>query len=278
MSETARILVVAAGEELRATARGRLRELGLAVATATDAEAAVAVAAGEVPDAILFDAAVGIDALARLPGVPVVVVTDAAGVEAALAAGAHDVLVSPLEPVELGARVSAALRTRALASAALVDHVTGTANHRRALQELGRLIAGSRRNRRELAVVICDLDGFSAVNTAHGRSAGDDVLRQAAARLAEALRAGDLAARLGGDVFLVLLSDAPPAQVALVGDRLRRSVSDAPFRLDGGLVALTASVGWAAWEGEEPELLLDRADQALAAAKSAGGNAVHPLL
>lgn len=278
MSPPARILVVSVGETLRELARTRLPALGHAVAIAADADDAVRVAAEEPPDIALVDVHAGLGLIERLAGIPVVAVTDRPGIEPALAAGAFDVLLTPIEAGELAARCGAALRARELASAALVDEVTGAANHRRALQELGRMVASARRNGRPVSVVICDLDGFSAVNAEYGRTCGDQILSEAAVRVSGALRAGDLAARLGGDIFLVLLADAPPAQVALVCDRLRRAVEEAPFRLAAGSVALTASVGWAAWEGEDPELLLDRADHALAAAKAAGGNAVHPLL
>ncbi len=106
---------------------------------------------------------------------------------------------------------------RATATAAATDHLTGLLN-RRGL-EVGYLDVAGRAGA-TAAVVVIDLDGFKAVNDAHGHDAGDDLLRSVATALVGAVRDGDLVARWGGDEFVVLLPDTTDVLAELVRSRI----------------------------------------------------------
>jgi diguanylate cyclase (GGDEF)-like protein len=97
---------------------------------------------------------------------------------------------------------------------------------------------------RSLAVLVLDLNGFKHVNDTLGHAAGDDLLRAVADRLSTGLRAGDLAGRLGGDEFLILLPDADPATVTDLTARLRTEIAR-PIVLADGPVTVGVSIGTA---------------------------------
>ncbi|RDJ26836.1 GGDEF domain-containing protein [Bosea caraganae] len=128
--------------------------------------------------------------------------------------------------------------------------------------------AGSRR----LALIYLDLDGFKAVNDTHGHMAGDRLLQLVAERLRGMVRAGDLAARIGGDEFIVLSGQTETAQLLGFGERLIREIS-LPYELDNrNAVTVGASIGiaLAPEHGTDMASLLSAADMALYQAKSKG--------
>jgi diguanylate cyclase (GGDEF)-like protein len=201
--------------------------------------------------------------------------------QALLRRGAYDFLVEPVSDGELLARVAAAKRTkdlqdelvgqsRRLETLVREDPLTGLANRRAILTQLGGLISGARRHRRPLSAAMIDLDEFKRVNDEHGHQAGDEVLLAAVAAMRRRLRREDQLGRMGGEEFLVLLPDTGMAAARRVADALRRQVAAA-----GGPVPVTASLGLATWEGETSEALLRRADEALYAAKRGGRNQVQ---
>ncbi|MGA8891648.1 MAG: GGDEF domain-containing protein, partial [Anaeromyxobacteraceae bacterium] len=126
-----------------------------------------------------------------------------------------------------------------------------------------------------------DLDGFKAVNDAHGHAAGDEVLREVARRLRGTMRGGDTAARIGGDEFVLLLSGARNhGEVERALERLAAVVAQ-PYRVgDRDTVQISASVGVAAFpeHAADPQALLRKADEAMYAAKarSKGAFAWYP--
>jgi two-component system cell cycle response regulator len=196
--------------------------------------------------------------------------------------GAQDFLLEPVREAELVARVQAAGRTKILQEELLEqtrrledqlfeDPLTRLYNRRFVLGQLGAHVSGARRHDRPLAVAMVDLDAFKAVNDRFGHDVGDDVLVAAADALQRSLRAEDVLGRLGGEEFMALLPDTDPEAAAAAAERLRAAVAEA-----GGPVPVTASVGWAVLEEDEPaELLVRRADAALYDAKAAGRNRVH---
>jgi diguanylate cyclase (GGDEF)-like protein len=125
---------------------------------------------------------------------------------------------------------------------------------------------------RRLALIYLDLDGFKAINDTHGHMAGDRLLQLVAERLRGLVRAGDFAARIGGDEFIVLSEQTETAQLMSFGERLIREISQ-PYELDNRhAVAVGASIGiaLAPEHGTDMTSLLTAADAALYQAKSKG--------
>jgi two-component system cell cycle response regulator len=298
MGLEARILVAEDSALLRRMLGDVLRKQGWSVLEARDGQAALRAAREEQPHVLLLAREMqGLDGMAVLDALrndertnmmPVVFVTghtDAAELAEGLDRGAHDYVRKPVDPIELVARVGTALRLRRLRDElaarnaeleqlARTDVLTGLANRRHADDVLRQTIAAARRHGRALCAVLVDIDRFKAVNDVHGHAAGDAVLRAVAARLADGLREEDLAARWGGEEFLLLLPDAGDATI--VCERLRAAIADTPIRVDDAVaITITASFGWAGWGGAETaETLVARADTALYAAKDGGRDRV----
>jgi diguanylate cyclase (GGDEF)-like protein len=206
---------------------------------------------------------------------------DADAAAGALRAGVQDFLVEPVGDGELLARVTAAGRTKELQQElmsqgrrleALIreDPLTGLSNRRFILTQLSGMVSGARRHGRPLSIAIVDLDHFKTINDEHGHQTGDEVLTAAVRAMRRRLRAEDQLGRLGGEEFLVLLPDTDAPAAGVVADSLRTEISAAPAP-----VAVTASAGVATWEGEPPETLLRRADEALYAAKRGGRDRIE---
>jgi diguanylate cyclase (GGDEF)-like protein len=155
---------------------------------------------------------------------------------------------------------------------ARTDPLTGLPNRRAFDDELARRLAEWKRKGALFCLLLVDLDHFKELNDRHGHPAGDQVLRQLAEVLLAVLREMDMAARIGGEEFAVLLPSTNLPDAMRVAQRLRAAVADAPLEIDPGqTIKLTISIGLTAVRpGDHPLLLLRRADQALYAAKRAG--------
>ena len=153
-----------------------------------------------------------------------------------------------------------------LRNLAMIDPLTGLYNRRFAEQRLAAEVARSERRGHPLTVLALDLNNFKEINDTFGHPAGDQVLQEFASRLNKVIRGSDLAVRLGGDEFLVVLPECTLEQLKLVLERLRS------FELDwqGQKIPVTFSAGWKDYEmGDRPEEMLARADQALYSSKRA---------
>ena len=207
----------------------------------------------------------------------------------ALDMGVNDYIVRPVDPNELLARVRTQvkrkrftdhLRTRLeeTVEMAILDPLTALHNRRYMTSHLKTLFEESSQRGKPISVLLLDIDHFKTVNDSYGHDAGDAVLREFAARVRRNIRGIDLACRLGGEEFVVVMPDTDLAKAALVGERLRQCIATAPFPANEriGAIAVTASVGVAALEfpDDTPELILKRADQALYCAKRDGRNRV----
>jgi diguanylate cyclase (GGDEF)-like protein/PAS domain S-box-containing protein len=153
---------------------------------------------------------------------------------------------------------------------ALYDPLTGMANRGLLVDRLTSALDDTRKTV-TLAVGFVDLDHFKQINDTHGHHAGDAVLKAVAHRLRNSVRAGDTVARMGGDEFIILLTDVESLEAAtMVMDRARRAVEQ-PIEVDGNSLTVSVSGGLVyANPGDSPETLLRNSDAALYAAKDAG--------
>jgi diguanylate cyclase (GGDEF)-like protein/PAS domain S-box-containing protein len=180
-------------------------------------------------------------------------VHDATGAVAELQTSTRDVTV----------RVEAEHR---LARLALADPLTGLANRSALLQELEDLLDA----RRPLALLFLDLDRFKVVNDSLGHSAGDELLRTVAGRLAGTCRDQDLVARLGGDEFVVVADGMDEEAAVALAARIQRVLAS-PVDVAGHELVMSASVGIVATPGTgDPETLLREADVSMYRAKARG--------
>ena len=152
----------------------------------------------------------------------------------------------------------------------LHDPLTGLPNRTLFLDRLDQSLADAVRSRRRIAVYFIDIDAFKTVNDTLGHSAGDQLLRDVAARLLSVVRPGDTVARFAGDEFLMLTVGADDGLPAAPADRVLGSLLHPPLQIGGRTV--TASMGVViSGEAVLAEDLLHQADAAMYQAKRAGG-------
>jgi diguanylate cyclase (GGDEF)-like protein len=161
---------------------------------------------------------------------------------------------------QIGIAADQQIRAEEFLKLAMRDPLTGLHNRRFAQERLAAEISRAQRHGDSLTVLVLDLDEFKQLNDRYGHLAGDVALKEFAQRLTSAIRGSDLAVRIGGDEFLVLLPECQPGQVQHVLARLTPMEID----LDGKKASLTFSAGWTDYQpGELPEELFKRADDAL---------------
>jgi diguanylate cyclase (GGDEF)-like protein len=149
------------------------------------------------------------------------------------------------------------------------DDLTGLANRSLFYERAAAALANAGRERRELALLLVDLDGFKDINDGLGHDHGDQLLVEVAARLRNAVREGDIVARLGGDEFAVALTSTVSRQSALAAAQRITTALIEPIALGGIEVSIDASIGIALFpeHGESVEVVLRHADAAMYEAK-----------
>ena len=166
------------------------------------------------------------------------------------------------------------LRAQEFLKLAMLDPLTGLHNRRYVEERLATEISRARRYKSSLTLLMLDLDDFKNLNDCYGHLVGDSALKTFAERLSAAIRGSDLALRMGGDEFLVLLPSCNLGQVQAVLGRL----SSLGIEVGGKRVPFAFSAGWTEYQaGETPEELLQRADHALYAEKRVRKNQLHPV-
>jgi diguanylate cyclase (GGDEF)-like protein len=203
----------------------------------------------------------------------------------ALQGGAKDFVSKPFETAEVLARVhnmlevrllheSARYHGKMLESLSRIDPLTDLANRRLLGERMTMALAHARRRGTAMAVVYLDLDGFKQVNDAFGHPAGDLLLKMVAGRLASMVRKEDTLARMGGDEFIIVLTDINrPESASTVAAKALEAVSRS-YSIEGHSIRMTASAGIGIYplHGEDASTLIKSADLALYEAKRAGGN------
>ena len=202
-----------------------------------------------------------------------------------LDAGADEYLTKPCNSEELKARLLTGERILQLEDTLVAareemrfkathDALTSLWNRGKILEALDDAL----RYVDSMAVLMCDIDHFKAINDKYGHLVGDAVLRELANRLRGAVRANDLVGRYGGEEFLVLLNRCDPLRVQGGAERLRKAVSGASFFTDAGEISLTLSIGAVAVERTDSatsaQTILNLADAALYQAKREGRDRV----
>ncbi len=168
------------------------------------------------------------------------------------------------------------LAGRQLYEAAVRDPLTGLFNRRYLDERMAAEYAFAARHGSPLSVLIADIDHFKKVNDRFGHGAGDEVLRHVSAQLLRSVRIEDVAARIGGEEFAVILRGIGPQNALQCGERLRHAVDRAPAPSKDGPLPITVSIGVATFDTVTPwpgaVALLEAADRGLYRAKEGGRN------
>ena len=224
----------------------------------------------------------------HLPILIIVEPSDEARLLRGLDMGVNDYVVGPIDRHEMMARVKTQVKRKRHADLlkarleesvemAITDGLTGLHNRRYMEGHLKTLVSQSIQSGRSLSLLVADIDYFKSVNDTYGHDVGDHVLREFARRFRRNTRGIDLACRLGGEEFVIIMPDTDLARAIQVGERLRATIAADPFSIASNKeLRVTASVGISTLENRDdtPETLFKRADRALYSAKREGRNRV----
>jgi two-component system cell cycle response regulator len=233
-----------------------------------------------------------IRSLERTRNLPILAVCegdDHARMVRGLEIGVNDYVLRPIDRNELHARVRTQVRKKRYTERlrdsvqisiemAVIDPLTGLYNRRYMESHLTALVEQATTRVKPLSALVLDIDYFKSINDTHGHDAGDDVLREFSMRVRKSVRGIDLACRLGGEEFVIVMPETDMAVATIVAERLRRRVASEGFAIQQGArsVDVTISIGIATLDaaGDSAAALLKRADQALYRAKRDGRNRV----
>ncbi len=158
---------------------------------------------------------------------------------------------------------------------AYTDTLTGLKNRRFFLEEAKRVIAEAERYGEPVSLMMLDIDFFKRINDEYGHDVGDEVLKKLAEVIRNNIRSSDIAARFGGEEFIILLPRTPADKAVIVAERIRQAFKRTKVLVDGKEVGTTVSIGIAEFKkGESIEELIKRADEALYEAKNTGKDKV----
>jgi two-component system, cell cycle response regulator len=203
--------------------------------------------------------------------------------------GINDYLTMPIDRNEMTARVRTQIRRKRYQEAlrsnyqksismAVTDSLTGLYNRHYLNTHLTNMVQEALKNNKPLAFMIMDMDHFKEVNDTHGHDAGDLILKQLSGIIINTVRSSDLAARFGGEEFVVLMPETDAQAAMATASRLREQVETTPLKINaqGETISKTISIGVATLrpQGDTVEDLMKRADTMLYEAKNGGRNQV----
>jgi diguanylate cyclase (GGDEF)-like protein len=156
---------------------------------------------------------------------------------------------------------------------AKTDGLTELVNHRTFYEILERELRRCQRYGNQLSVIMVDIDNLKPINDSFGHRAGDTALKRISRKIVSCIRKIDIAARYGGDEFAIILPNTPLSEAVIVARRIVQEVSSTSVVWEGQKIKISVSVGVGQCEGETcPEDITRHSDEALYAAKQAGGN------
>ena len=162
------------------------------------------------------------------------------------------------------------------AADARTDALTQITNRRGFDDFMNRRVAEWQRRARPFCLLMMDVDHFKKFNDTHGHQAGDEVLRRVAASLTETSREMDFVTRYGGEEFAVIMSDCVASEALAACDRMREAIEETMISFEGKSLSVTVSQGLAeVTPADDVKSIINRADEALYASKSAGRNCGH---
>jgi two-component system, cell cycle response regulator len=311
-----KVLVADDDAAIRSLVSEVLTDEGFSVRVAVDGQEALQIFAEFDPDLVFTDQRMpgrsGLEVLAQVralkPLTHVVIMTSYASLENAIAAlknGAYDYLLKPFEDLDLIACVARRAsenvllmreRERLLESLsaqnaelerlnaqlrdmALKDGLTGLFNHRYAQEAIAATVEQALQDGRAVSILFADVDHFKFYNDTYGHQKGDDVLRSIGDILKVSCRPGDLAARWGGEEFVVLLPDTDSRGAQAQAERLRAAVAairdPGQHTQPGGVLSVSIGVASLPQHADGAASLLYQADSALYEAKHAGRNTIR---
>jgi len=159
---------------------------------------------------------------------------------------------------------------------AFTDGLTGLYNRRYLMEQIEREFTRAERNKNTLSLMMIDLDSLKSINDSYGHHEGDAVLRGLGGIIKENTRASDVAARWGGDEFMLLTPETGSKDARKIGDRIRSQVERYRPGLDGEQERISISIGIASYPGHASSVtqLLQRVDEAMYGAKRGGRNQI----
>ncbi|PKG38384.1 GGDEF domain-containing response regulator [Psychromonas sp. Urea-02u-13] len=212
--------------------------------------------------------------------IPVIFVTGLLGdkdEEKGLLLGAVDYITKPIRPAIVIARVKThitlKLQRDKLNKMAFFDQLTGLYNRHYLIDMATKKVARALRHKYNLWVLMIDIDHFKNINDTHGHPMGDEILKLVASTLVSDNRSEDIAARFGGEEFVVMFDPCDLKNALVKAERIRTKIE----QLNPHGIGVTVSIGMAKLVAEDAtfERLLKRADEALYAAKENGRNRIE---
>jgi two-component system, cell cycle response regulator len=207
----------------------------------------------------------------------------------ALEMGINDYMNVPIDKNEMLVRVRTQIRRKKYQEAlksqyqmsismAITDALTGLYNRHYLNTHLANMVKQAHKNGKDLALMIMDMDHFKMVNDTYGHDVGDMILKQLAKIIINRSRSAELAARFGGEEFIVLMPETDAQSAIIAAKRMCESVETTPFTINtaGEIIHKTVSIGVSSLhpDGDSAESLLKRADEALYEAKRSGRNRI----
>lgn len=275
-----------------------LKKLGHEVMEASSGQEAIDMFKQQRPDLIILDVVMeGIDgyecakrirALSKNDWIPIIFLSfniDDQSVAKGIDAGGDDYLTKPFSEITLAAKIKAMQRiadmqhklfelTKKLSLQSSTDALTGLYNRFQFDKTIQERIAHASRHNKLLSLLFLDLDNFKSINDSFGHQVGDLLLQEIAQRLRSCLRLDDFIARIGGDEFAIILSEAKNPQVAGdIANKIMKALSK-PYDLLGNEVYISSSIGISCYPFSEalPGDLAKNADIAMYHAKQLGRN------